>query len=176
MFHRGWIVLPSAEVVCGCFEVMDRLTRRQLEHEQPCDEDEEEQKVACRNELFTKWLSAMSFKCTIDGHGMQCTLSSPVSCGFTSWVQSGVLHDDFRERAMKKLHNSEQARELLFWSFPDQKDWAIVMPNRIRRVLKAAFLCFRRFVKLDKHLRWRLTSEIVVLVKKPDAVPNAFVF
>ncbi len=74
---------------------------------------------------------------------------------------------------MSKLRNNEQARELLFWSFPDQKDWLVVMPNRIRHILKVAFLCFRRFVKLDKHLRWRITSEIVALMKS-DAVPNAF--
>jgi hypothetical protein len=73
-----------------------------------------------------------------------------------------------QERAICKLRNSEHARELLFWSFPDHKDWPVVMPNRVPRILKAAFLCFRRFVKLDKHLRWRLTTVIVGLITDAD--------
>jgi hypothetical protein len=111
------------------------------------------------NALVRRWWAAFNLPLTRSSHRVEDARL------FLEWKKTRVLPESHCAEAIALLRAkgvSDDARELLLESFVS--DWTvfgIVLPERVRCILRTCFLCFARYARLDKYLRTRLACSIV---------------
>ncbi len=168
-----WALMPHGALVCiecaAWYRKNVSWPHARVRSVQLDSWNDEQRAEVTGNALLIRWCAAFG----LERPWTQIDFQNKNTQLFVEWKRCGFRLPAAEKAAVLALLRAkevtEDTRELVFESFVDDPNVFVdVLPNRIRRILLVCLLCFGRFVRLDKHLRWRLARDIVTVQKSRE--------